>query len=434
MNQTYLIPKNLYINFDELLKEYLSTIPNNNRREIQTHFTLNTKRGKITKFGKRNRERMIALFDLLHYRTVKFDEAWISFHTRKLLTPKRFKPFYLNFLLYHHYIEKISNYQVGIKNIGYKTITKNLEEYTATDNIEIGYRWKHIEAVKQSMYQFEISNTDLISGMKNYLSRCKYEGYNYTNEEIQSINESNFSKIIKGDISIEKYLKPSLSNLISGTLRTSRARFNGRISSTYTNIPREIRNKIRLKSGDPISELDMSSSQWAIFMLLADKFYGGVSDQFREDIRDNIFYDKLKNWHGLVSRDKAKKLSYTSGLFFEGSNYAYIPVISNLLEPYPREAEILIKMKSDFNNHTHKFKKLKVYNLSQLLQTIEAIIFVDTALVYCLNKSIPAFTVHDSIIVPAEYINEIKAVVLNKIKELFDIKLLDLRFKESIIL
>ena len=92
----------------------------------------------------------------------------------------------------------------------------------------------------------------------------------------------------------------------------------------------------------------MASSQWAIFMLLADKYYDGVSAEFKEDIKNNLFYDRIKDHHNLKSRDLAKKLSYKRALFFEGSNYAHIPVIKKLLEPYPREAETLIKMKNDF--------------------------------------------------------------------------------------
>lgn len=432
--KTYFVPKNFVDNFDELLEEYLESVSKDKQSEIRSHFSLKTKRGIPTKFGLRNRERMIALYDLIYHRTNKFEEAWISHHTRNLLTPKRFKLFYLNFLLYHKFIKKISNHQAGIKAIGYISTNENVEEYKSSDEIKIGYRWKYLNDVRKSLQQFEISKDDMVSGLKNYILRCKYDGYNYTNEDVKKINISNYKEIIKGDESIEKYIKPSISNLISGHIRISRARYNGRISSTFTNIPREIRNKIKLKSGDPISELDLSSSQWAIFMMIADKYYGGVSDEFREDIRDNLFYDKIKNFHHLKSRNEAKTLSYSRALFFEGSKGAHIPVIKHMLEPYPVEAEILIKMKNDFYRGTHKFKKLKVYNLSQLLQTIEAMIFIDSGLVYCLENGIPAYTVHDSIIVPAERVDEVKDVIVRKIKELFEVSLVQLRFKESIIL
>lgn len=168
----------------------------------------------------------------------------------------------------------------------------------------------------------------------------------------------------------------AVDNLTShNTLYAHRNETNNRLDTNFTNLPKPLWKQILIENG--MGEADVVSCQPTLLghKLKQQKVEGTDTKKFIELVESGQYYE----FWGKDERDKAKNMTFQM-LFGKRTHPEF-------KEAFPSVA-----------NYIHEFKKANGYKaFSQMLQKLEAEIFIDGIYRSLLSQGVPCFTKHDSV-------------------------------------
>jgi hypothetical protein len=194
----------------------------------------------------------------------------------------------------------------------------------------------------------------------------------------------------------------------SGNLYYKRGIKTRRIFNEISNLPKKIRRQLRI-DGEELVEIDMKNAQFALLMYALDnramwplrevnsskakKSYADVGwlldinpeKNFYSAAQQGSLYEYMASLLDMTSRDEVKQ--YTFEILF-GTPERHENIYPRLKKYIPNILELIKTFKKDCG-----------YNISILLQNIEASIFVDYFQPFLIYLGIPCVTVHDCLLV-----------------------------------
>lgn len=373
---------------------------------ITTDFEYLTKQSKIEYQGINLKTDY--LINLIHEIILKyFFNGEIIFDFWSLLLRKKYGKIYnkyIGYLIDKGFISLISNYYVGKKSKTYKI--NNIEEKTiikckVSDPILLK---KHS---KEFLYKNFISLTNSpidIELRKKLIDDLYFVEIDY-NKAIHFLDQ----EYNRGQIEKNKYLK-NIASVDSIHLKNIFFKFDdyGRLHTNFTILKKEIRQNYLTIEGEKIEEIDIPNSQPFFFVQFLKKEIG--VKRFNEEclrfvdlVNNGLIYDDLMEKLQIKERDKAKKIFYRV-LF--GNNKEKCDENKLFSEIYPTIFDYLIEIKDNDGDYR---------KLSHYLQKAESD-FIFGSIIQTLKEAYPyikIITIHDSIIYPKKYSNEVKSLFHN---------------------
>lgn len=339
------------------------------------------------------------LINIMHELIIKFYFTNDIYHNlwSVILRKKYGKHYniYIDYLVKNKFMFLTSNYFSGKKAKSYKlNITDlNIIKHKITDKILLN-KYK-----KEYLYKTFISTTD--SPININLRKKLVDDLYHVNLDYEK------SKKYLKDFKIDniKYLKNinSIEGIKSGYIFFKFDSF-GRLHTNFTVLKKHIRQNYIKIDGEEVTELDIKNSQPFFFAVLLKNEIG--EDKFNEEtkkyveiVKNGLIYDELLNKYPdkIKSRNDAKILMYKV-LF--GNNKDNKKENNMFRSLYPSVYEYIL----EYKNLSGSYK-----SLSHQLQVLESkTIFND--IITTIKEKIPQiklFTVHDSIVFPKKYKNEV---------------------------
>ena len=317
---------------------------------------------------------------------------------------------YISYLLDYDFMNMISSYYVGKKAKTYKLNITELDVIRTkiADKIILKkhkkeYIFRSFTAIQESPIDMELRKV-LIDDL--YKVEIDYnKAFKWLNEQKQSKN-----------IELNKYFKNL--NSIDG-INTEHIFFKfdayGRLHTNFTVLKKHIRSNFLRIDGDELTEIDLPNSQPYFFGVylkneIGEKNFNEEITKFIEVVKNGLIYDELLETYPdiLTSRKDAKVMMYKV-LF--GKN------IDKKIEN-----KLFKKLYPTVYSHIKEYKYLSddYKSLSHRLQMIESD-FIFNKCVKTIKKEFPQiklFTIHDSIIFPIKYKEEVRLIFNNYLKDL----------------
>jgi len=317
---------------------------------------------------------------------------------------------YIKYLVEYDFMEIVSSYYAGKKAKTYKLNITELDVFRTriTDKIVLkkhnkDYIFRSFTAIQESPIEMSLR--------KKLIDDLYHVNIDYVNAK-QWLETQKSSK----KIDLNKYFKNL--NSIDG-INTEHIFFKfdsyGRLHTNFTVLKKHIRSNFLTIDGLEITEIDLPNSQPYFFGVYLKKEIG--EENFNEEIKkfidvvkNGLIYDEILEKHSdiLSSRNDAKILMYKV-LF--GKN------IDKRIEN-----KIFKSMYPTVYSYIKEYKYLSddYKSLSHQLQIIESD-FIYNKCVKTIKKKfqkIKLFTIHDSIIFPIKYKEEVQLVFNNYLKDL----------------
>jgi hypothetical protein len=313
--------------------------------------------------------------------------------------------FYIDYLISHNFITLISNYYLGKKTKTYKMIdisTKKIIRCKISDTVLVK------KFSKDFIYKnfVETCNSPIDIELRKILIDDLYHIEIDFEKSIDFIKNS----YDKGKIDKNKFYK----NMYSiQAIKQNNLFFKfdnyGRMHTNFTILKKQIRQNYLKIDGLEIEEIDIKNSQPFFFMLLLKKEIGveNFNDEcfkFLELVNNGLIYDDMMEKLKMEERDDVKQLMFRV-LF--GNNKERCPENKNFKKLYPTIFEYIKEIKKD----DYKILSKKLQNMES--DFIFGRIIKDIKNLY---PHITLFTVHDSIVFPKKYKDEVSLIFNNHMK------------------
>lgn len=183
----------------------------------------------------------------------------------------------------------------------------------------------------------------------------------------------------------------------------------GRLHTNFTTLKKDIRNNFLTINGEKLKEIDITNSQpFFLYLLMKKEGFNKFTD-FDKDVLNGTIYDKLSEYEN-ISRNEAKLKVY-SVLF--GRNRDNTKSNMSFKFFYPKVYKWIKEFKL-------KHKDYKV--VAQMLQKIESKFIFNNLIneIILYNKNIPIITIHDAVLIPERYYDNVKKIFVKELKKLID--------------
>jgi len=189
----------------------------------------------------------------------------------------------------------------------------------------------------------------------------------------------------------------------------------GRLHTNFTVLKKDIRQKYLTIDGELLSEIDISNSQpffFAVYLKkeLGEENFNNEIKKYIDCVKNGLIYDEIFNAFPNIikSRDAAKILMYKILFGNNSDNKQESKIFSSL---YPTVYEYI----KEFKTLSESYK-----DLSHQLQLLESNFIFNTVVqdIKNLNPNIKLFTIHDSIVYPSKYKNEVELIFNSHLKKL----------------
>lgn len=340
---------------------------------------------------------IIQLIDTFLSRYIIFNKDKITLNTvqfRKIYG-NNYKR-YIEYLIDNNFIYLYKNYSSGRHSKIYKLTDNVKENKFITTSVKVPQKIQN----KINLYN---TNTPKI---ENYIKdklindlhkiNIDYDNANYwienniTDEKPLLVNSANILKIHKKDLyySFDKF---------------------GRFHTNFTNLKKHIRENYLTINGNKLKEIDIVNSQPFFLYILMKKEGFTNFDNFDSDVMNGVIYDKIMQQYNL--KRKEVKVNIYSVLFGRNMTKRKWDNIFNNL--YPNVYKWITEYKK-------KHKNYKI--IAQTLQSIEADFIFNNVIpqVIAYNKNIPLLTVHDSVIVPDIYYEDVEKIFKNALNNIIN--------------
>lgn len=352
------------------------------------------------------------LINIIHELTLKYSLTNEICHNICSTILKRkygkFYKHYIDYLVEKKFITLISNYYVSKKSRTYK-INDNIE-YTKCKIHDKFLIKKH---KKEFLVKNFIKDTDspIDEKLRNILIEDLYhieidydKSYSWLNKEKENNN-----------IDLQKYFLNLMAiEGINGKYLYHQFDSFGRLHTNFTNLKKHIRNNYLTIDGLQLSEIDIKNSQpFFLAMFLKQEFGENIPDEFNyyfDVVSNGLIYDIIldKYSHIYNSRDEVKIMIYK--VIF-GKNIDSKPESKIFKEVFPEVYNFIKKYK--YNRDSYK-------ELSHKLQRLESDFIFGQDITKIKEKfpHIRLFTIHDSIIFPKKYKEEVNIIFKNYLKNI----------------
>ncbi|TXE06105.1 hypothetical protein FUA26_14080 [Seonamhaeicola algicola] len=246
-------------------------------------------------------------------------------------------------------------------------------------------------------------------------------------------------------------IKNGISNFINGNKWFIRHNGDKRLHTNLTNMKSEVRKHLKFK-GEPLVNIDINSSQIFFLLVLLDKINKNKTKDITEDIHiisalppesldqsefqrfkklvlTGTFYEVLGNklisdlgncgiYEKCKYNHKTNKANYT---LYDKPKSLMKPVAFEVIfsknNQYTKEKSWFKKEFPTIYSIIEKIKEKKYQKLALLLQNIEATAILDKCIksINRFDNNIPLFTIHDSIMTTAEYVDIVKNIMEKEI-------------------
>ena len=317
---------------------------------------------------------------------------------------------YISYLLEHDFMKMMSSYYVGKKAKTYKLNIGDLDVIRTkiSDKIVLKkqskeYIFRSFTAIQESPIDMELRKI-LIDDL--YKVEIDYESsLNWLKEQKN-----------KKEIEVNKYFKNL--NSIDG-INTEHIFFKfdsyGRLHTNFTVLKKHIRSNYLRIDGEEVTEVDLPNSQPYFFGVylkneIGEENFNDEIKKFIEIVNNGLIYDELFETYPdiLTSRKDAKIMMYKV-LF--GKNIDKKLENKLFKKLYPSVYEYIKEYKylsDDYKSLSHQLQKIESdFIFNKCIKTIK-----DKFPEICL------FTIHDSIVFPVKYKEEVKMIFNNHLKQL----------------
>jgi len=317
---------------------------------------------------------------------------------------------YIQYLVDNKFFDFVSNYYVGKKAKSYKLniTTLDIIRYKATDNILLK---KHKKDYLIRTFTAQQESTIPIDLRKKLIDDLYHVEIDYD----KAFKWLNMAKKRK-EIDLHKYMKnlSSIDGIDTGHVFFKFDAF-GRLHTNFTVLKKFIRQNCLTIDGELLSEIDIVNSQPFFFAVYLKNEIGieNFNDEVRkyvDCVKNGLIYDELheKFPDKLKSRNEAKMMMYK--ILF-GNNF-----------DNKKESKIFKSLYPTVYEYIKEFKYLSdsYKSLSHELQNLESNFIFNTVIQEIKTKfpHIRLFTVHDSIVFPSKYKNEIELIFNSLLRKL----------------
>jgi hypothetical protein len=317
---------------------------------------------------------------------------------------------YIQYLVDNKFFDFVSNYYVGKKAKTYKLNITSLDiiRYKATDNILLK---KHKKDYLIRTFTAQQESTIPIDLRKKLIDDLYHVEIDYD----KAFKWLNMAKKRK-EIDLHKYMKnlSSIDGIDTGHVFFKFDAF-GRLHTNFTVLKKFIRQNCLTIDGELLSEIDIVNSQPFFFAVYLKNEIGieNFNDEVRkyvDCVKNGLIYDEFheKFPDKLKSRNEAKMMMYK--ILF-GNNF-----------DNKKESKIFKSLYPTVYEYIKEFKYLSdsYKSLSHELQNLESNFIFNTVIQEIKTKfpHIRLFTVHDSIVFPSKYKNEIELIFNSLLRKL----------------
>lgn len=331
---------------------------------------------------------------------------WSSILRRKY---GKYYNIYIQYLIDNKFMSFVSNYYAGKKSKSYKLNITILDIIRHKVNDKILLK-KHKKDYLVRTFTSEKDSSIPLELRKKLIDDLYHVDIDYK-KSYKWLNEAKDKK----DIDLNQYMKnlSSIDGINSGYVFFKFDSY-GRLHTNFTVLKKFIRQTYLTIDGENISELDISNSQPFFFAIYLKKEIG--IENFNEEIfkyidcvKNGLIYDELlQKYPELKNRNQAKILMYKV-LF--GKNIDSKKESKMFKSIYPTVYEYI----KEFKSLSDSYK-----NLSHELQKLESNFIFNTVINEIKIKFpyIRLFTIHDSIVFPSKYKNEVELIFNSQLRKL----------------
>lgn len=318
---------------------------------------------------------------------------------------------YINYLLEHKFLYLVSNYYVAKKARTYKiNINKNFDVVRCKVDDKILIKKHKKDFLIRSFTQDSESpiNDELKIKLIEDLYHVKLDydcAFSWLN--IQKENKT---------IELSKYFKnlTAIDSINDGYLFYKFDSY-GRLHTNFTSLKKHIRNSCLTIDGKELSEIDIKNSQpffLAVFLKkeLGEEKFNNELKYYIDVVKNGLVYDMFLDKYPDIfkSRDEVKVMVYK--------------VIFGKNRDNKKECKIFKDVFPTVYNYLKEYKEISgtYKELSHVLQGLESDFIFSKVVTTIKNKypHIKLFTVHDSIVFPTEYKEEVNIIFRTFLKKL----------------
>jgi hypothetical protein len=345
------------------------------------------------------------LINIIHEFLVKYyfsNNTETKFNISSKILRKKYGEFYnyyIKYLMEKKFISLVSKYYVGKKTNTYKIDIQNVYDTIRHKN----YDKILIKKLKRDIYEAsitEISNSPIpLHIRKKLVENLQKITIDY-DSSINFLDDLKSKKLI--DISKYKKNEISVENIHINNIYFKFDSF-GRFHTNFTILKKEIRNNHLSIDNGRLTELDIPNSQPLFFAILLKTeipHINGDTKRYFELVKNGLIYDDITEKSRIKDRKGAKELMYKVLFGNNEDNKKENRIFKKL---YPSVHEYILEYKLEKKNYRF---------LSHKLQNMESEFMFNDVVSEVMEKypKLVFFTVHDSIIFPVKYKNEIKVI------------------------
>ncbi len=224
--------------------------------------------------------------------------------------------------------------------------------------------------------------------------------------DIEYVGLKRFDKQTKKEIQSKRHRVSRIINICQGNEfmhnRCKQDKFGNRLHTEFTSMPKVFRKFICTTSGEELVEIDISNSQPHIIGQSLKIRGLKVDLKFLEDTKTGVIYDKIQKLMGYsYDRDQTKKQLFMCVFFTKDTKTRkYSKIGKAFRKLYPKTFKTFQKI-------TKKDGK----ELCRMAQRLESAIFIEDVYKKLLEEGIPCLTIHDSCIVPKQYVRLVRCMI-----------------------
>ena len=315
---------------------------------------------------------------------------------------------YINYLTDNGFMTMVSNYYVAKKAKTYKLNITDLDVTKCIVDDKILMKKYHRDYLERSFTTYTSSTIDID------LRKILIDDLYHVNIDYQSSIDYLDHLYENGEIEKNKYLRNL--NSVDG-IYTNNIFFKfdsyGRMHTNFTILKKEIRQKFLKIDGEDIGEVDIKNSQPLFFSILLDREVDIMNDEVKryiEIVRNGLIYDEfIEKFPNLFRNRKDAKIMLFKVLFGSNNLNKENEAFKTL---YPSVFEYIKELKS--LDDTYK-------NMSHTLQRMESNFIFNDVITDIKSKYpyIKLFTIHDSIVFPKKYTEEVDLIFKYHLRKLF---------------
>lgn len=318
--------------------------------------------------------------------------------------------YYINYLVETGILKMINNYRKGkssrIYSLNEKIFTNKISRYKNEDKVLLKkYKKKIFDTVELTDDEINLISPEIKQKLISDLFDVKIE-----------MERSIFFLDILKDKDIDMYNR----NLYSVDCINNGHIFYhfdsyGRMHTNYTILRAFIRKNCLLIDGERTSEIDISNSQ-PLFLtkLINDSKSNWINkeefDLFKKLTMNGKYYEYVKHFLNIEERSDVKEMTYKVLFGRNASNSKADKLFKSIFPTIHRFIQLYKKENGDYKVLAYKLQKMEsdlIFNkiIRKIMST---------------NPDIKLITVHDSIVIPKKYKDEVKAIFQTEILKEFN--------------